>query len=437
MMAILSYYKGTKKFGHYFKKRLEFLQNSSLQERERVTHRELDEFLRWLAFEHPYYDVNFADQLQQLPIMDKSIALANYEQIVSGSKYTQNHTSGTSGLPLRMLYSKEAWQGEYAIVWYYRGLRKVRLKDPVATFAGHNVTRISAKKPPYWIYDPYLNNLFFSSYHLSHSTLRAYVDQLNRFQPVFIHGYPSSIYLIARHIMMKGRKLKFIPRAIATSSETLLEYQAAAIKEAFQCPVDTFYGNTEGCGIAFTCINGVLHTQPWSSAIRIINNTGADAAPGEEGTLVATNFLNRVFPLVNYNTRDRVRVRENQDCSCGLGGILIDELQGRQEDYVITPEGRYIGRLDHLFKDASFIKNAQIEQKEAAELIIRIVKDAGYNLEVEKTIREEAINRVGKTIRLKFEYVDNIPMATSGKFPFVIQKLKNALTANVDLNTTG
>ena len=69
------------------------------------------------------------------------------------------------------------------------------------------------------------------------------------------------------------------------------------------------------------------------------------------------------MPFINYNTYDIAKLSKNQNCSCGQGGKIIDYILGRVEDYIITPEGRFVGRLDHLFKDAENVKKAQLEQK--------------------------------------------------------------------------
>jgi len=83
-----------------------------------------------------------------------------------------------------------------------------------------------------------------------------------------------------------------------------------------------------------------------------------------------------------------------------------------------------IGRLDHLFKDAKYVRNAQIEQDSRNSVIIRIERDEGYTSGVEKTIRKEAVSRLGDKMELNFEYVNEIEKQPNGKFKFVLQKMK-------------
>ncbi len=80
------------------------------------------------------------------------------------------------------------------------------------------------------------------------------------------------------------------------------------------------------------------------------------------GEVIATGFANRAMPLFRYRTGDVATLRKHAGCSCGRSRPIIEELDGRIEDYVVTPDGRRIGRMDHVFKDALLVKEAQILQ---------------------------------------------------------------------------
>jgi phenylacetate-CoA ligase len=148
--------------------------------------------------------------------------------------------------------------------------------------------------------------------------------------------------------------------------------------------------------------------------------------------VVCTGFGNYATPLIRYDVGD-VAVQSRQAvCQCGRGGTLIDRIVGRTEDYVLTPDGRLVGRLDHLFKDAVRVKHAQIVQTEIDEVIIRIVKDHAYTMEDEQEILREARLRLGSSIDIRFEYVDEIPRTKNGKFRFIISNVKEtALKQNL------
>ena len=174
--------------------------------------------------------------------------------------------------------------------------------------------------------------------------------------------------------------------------------------------------------------------QPYHSHVRILRHNGTEAKKGEEGKIVATNFTNNIFPLINFDTKDIVRISEDQSCSCKKGGMVLDYISGRIDDYIVTPEGRFIGRLGHLFKNAKYVKNAQIQQDEVNSVTIRIVRKPGYNKKIEQNILHEATRRLGNKMEILFDYVDEIQKNKNGKFNFVVQNLQTNVTGKAEFH---
>jgi phenylacetate-CoA ligase len=130
-------------------------------------------------------------------------------------------------------------------------------------------------------------------------------------------------------------------------------------------------------------------------------------------------------PLIRYDVGDTVVVSKDQSCRCGSNGLLLDEISGRKEDYILTRDRRLVGRLDHLFKNARNVRLAQICQKDLGSITIRIVPELGFSNHDEDEIREEARLRLGSSMEVKFEMVSHIPRTKSGKFPFVISEISD------------
>jgi len=166
-----------------------------------------------------------------------------------------------------------------------------------------------------------------------------------------------------------------------------------------------------------------LHLKAEHSYIEILNNSNQPSKTGETGRIVSTNYNNYAFPLIRYEIGDTVTISKNQVSKCGRSGLLIDSIEGRVEDYILTPDGRFVGRLDHLFKDAVNVTEAQIFQAKLEEVVLRIVRGSGYSKEDEMFILKEARMRFGNSIKILFEYVDQIPRTSSGKFRFVISEI--------------
>ena len=82
----------------------------------------------------------------------------------------------------------------------------------------------------------------------------------------------------------------------------------------------------------------------------------------------------------------------------------------------MTPDGRLIGRLDHIFKKQVDILEAQIRQdsKEAVEILV--VPDEGYNEISEAKVTKEVRRRLGDEIHVDIRTVELIPRERNGKF---------------------
>ena len=424
--SVAAFVKHRQKYGKWFKDYFNFLTSSDLEIQERKSDEELEEFLKYMRKNNSFYSKIIPTDLDlnETPVIDKNIVLKNYNLIKMQSPFKTGKTSGTSGQPIEVPYARSVYQKEYAFWWYHRTFGDVKIGDRIATVAGHNVTSASRDEPPFWIYNSSESQTIFSSYHLSLKNIPRYVKKLNGFKPELIHGYPSSIYLLAKFILENNIQMQFRPKMIVTSSEATFDFQRYTIEEAFKSKVYIWYGNIELCGHITECSFGKLHVQPYHSLVRIIKDDGRDAGINEMGSLVATNFSNYAFPLINYDTNDTVKISNEQNCPCEKGGKIIESIVGRTEDFIVTPEGRVVVRLGHLFKDAKYVRNAQIEQNCPHQILLRIEPEKRYSNAIEKIILKEARSRSGSSIEINFEYVKEIKKEKNGKFRFIVQRMK-------------
>ena len=84
--------------------------------------------------------------------------------------------------------------------------------------------------------------------------------------------------------------------------------------------------------------------------------------------------------------------------------------------------------MDHVFKGAVRVREAQILQQEPGRIRFRIVRASGYSGGDERRLREEAARRLGNEVAVEFEYVDEIPKTGGGKLRFVINEMKSSRT---------
>jgi len=345
------------------------------------------------------------ENISKLPLLSKDDLRNNLKKVYSSKlksiKHRWSHTSGTTGKALVFPLSNDCFQKEYAFraMHYLWGNINLHGKDKVAFCSGHPVAHPDRNKPPFWIYDYSNNWLFLSSYHMTEDNLKSYVLELDNFMPLMLGGYPSSIYLIAKAYKKYGKgKLPLI--SIYCSSETLLDFQRREIEDAFQAKVFNWYGTSEMCVNIVECEKGEMHLKYEHSYIEILDNSNKPCNPGEQGRVVCTAFANEAFPLIRYDIGDEVVISENQQSKCDKGGLLIDSILGRVEDYIITGDGRMVGRLDHIFKDSMNVKEAQIYQDKPGEIVLRIVKNNIFTKNDENALLNELFLRLGSNIKV-------------------------------------
>ena len=365
------------------------------------------------------------DQLSSLPLLSKQEVRRDTRRIISERLGELDarwiRTSGTTGTALRFPTSASCFQREHAFrVAHYgwAGLSFDR-RERVACVAGHPVAAADRASPPFWSHDHADRWLYMSSYHLSERNLPAYIRELERFQPVMLTGYPSSIHLLAQAWSRWGQR-RLPLRAVFTASETLLDHQRRAIEAAFGTKVFVWYGNAEMCANIVECEHGTLHGRLEHSYLEVVD---AEGKPAREGRLVCTGFGNDAFPLIRYDIGDIVGRSRAVACPCGRPGELFERVVGRTEDYVRTPDGRYIGCLDHIFRNAANVHEAQVVQRELDVLTLRIVRSPAYGAADERALETAARVRLGPFIAVRFEYVDALERTRSGKFQFVVSAL--------------
>jgi phenylacetate-CoA ligase len=322
-------------------------------------------------------------------------------------------TSGTTGSALPLWYTREALAEEFATFWRGRRAAGADLYDPNLTFNGQTIVPFEQARPPFWRTNHWGRQTLFSLYHGTPANLRHYVDAIHRTPAVYAQGYPSAMHLVARAMLEAERPLP--PgrlRACFTSSESLLAFQRETIERAFGARVRDRYGVSEFCVSMFECAQGRLHVDMEFGIVEVeVEEEGED---WERGPLLVTGFANEATPLIRYRVGD-VGTRSKRPCPCGRAGDVFLDVDGRIEDYVMTPDGRLVGRLDHVFKEQLDVAEAQVLQETRDALEVLVVRRPGYDDASERALRKEFRTRLGDEIRIEIRYVESIPREKNGK----------------------
>jgi phenylacetate-CoA ligase len=371
------------------------------------------------------------EYLENWPILEKESLRSNPRAFVADDCNLKHllevHTSGTSGKPLTL------WRG-YATEIAYYALFEARFRrwygvsrhDRWAILGGQLVAPVERRRPPCWVWNWGLNQLYMSSYHLSPDLIPYYFDALTSYRITYLWGYSSSLYALALEAGRSRRRLPSLAVVIA-NAEPLFPYQRQAIARAFQCPVRETYGMAENVAAASECQAGRLHLWPEMGLVEVLE-AGRPVAPGNVGDLVCTGLLNMDMPLIRYRVGDRGALpRLEAPCPCGRGLPVLGRVEGRVDDILYTADGGRVGRLDPVFKVDFPIQEAQIIQETLTQIRVRYVPAPDYTTAAGDSIVKQLQARLG-TVQVILEPVQEIPREPNGKFRAVICALpaKNA-----------
>lgn len=378
-------------------------------------------------------DFRTADDLRRLPVLTRAEVAAAPERFVSPRRARAPgvrafSTSGTTGLPVRTLESRESFSRRWAYVARLRGWAGVpRPAHPRrAQFTGQVVVPGDHGRV-FWRHNLPGNALVLSSYHLSEATAPAYARALVRFGPDVMEGYPSALLALARLARAGGLALPR-PRAVITSAETLFPDHRAELRAAFGCAVHDQYAATEPACFWGECEHGTLHPSPEYGVSEIVDGRGEPVAPGQAGEVVATSFLNPVMPLLRYRLGDRAVRGPDAPCACGRHFPRVDRVLGRQDDVLYVAGRGWVGRLDPVFKGLDGLVEARVVQETLDHVSVQLAAPgAGPGLEAE--VLRRLRDRLGGAVHLRVERVERIPRGARGKLRLVESRVRHLYPA--------
>jgi phenylacetate-CoA ligase len=154
--------------------------------------------------------------------------------------------------------------------------------------------------------------------------------------------------------------------------------------------------------------------------LEILREDGSRCAEGEIGEMVATGLLNDAMPLVRYYLGDYAAWDVDRRCLCGNPSRVITNLQGRVDDYLLTADGRKIGRLSTALKRSPSVHSAQIVQDRPGHAYLLLRPSNGYQAEDARAIRDDIVERIGR-FALETVEVTDIPKTPQGKSALVVR----------------
>lgn len=360
------------------------------------------------------------EQIENWPVLTKDELRKNAAAFVADDcdrrMMFRESTSGTSGKPLELWWTRATVRGWSAIVEArVRRWHGVNRHEPWSILGGQPVVAGGATKPPYWVHNRPMKQLYLSANHISARNAPDYAAALEKQRATYLWGYSSSLAYLGEQIAQSG-EIPTTLKAVFTNAEPLYPWQRDAIQRGFGCAARETYGMAEIAMAGSECPHGSLHAWPEVGYPEVWDDeSDQPVAPGQSGRLICTTLLNADMPLVRYALGDRGRMRPTEwRCTCGRLLPGIAEIEGRTNDMLLTASGRRVFWLNPVLYGLPLLE-AQIVQQAIGEVIVRYVPAKGFTPATMDTISERLISRMGK-VNVRFEVVDRIPREANGKF---------------------
>lgn len=399
----------------------------SLDELKLESENKLKYFLDCATKDSEWYKPYQGFNLSGFPILEKKDLLSNLENIktIHENDGIVSLTGGTTGASMKVLYTKEDMQERFAILDHFRAKHGYSLGKKTAWFSGKNlITQKDIAKGRCAHYD-YKNKIrFYSTFMINSKSFEVYWRDLEKFQPEFIVGFPSSVCELCKIAKSKGLKLNHKVNIFFPTAETVLDEHRILISEILGCKLVDQYASSEGAPFILECEYGGLHIHPLTGIFEVVDE---NLQPAHSGEMLVTSFTTHGTPLIRYRIGDSITLADSlTKCVCGSIFPLVERIEGRTNDYILSPtHGKVnLGNISNSTKDTKGIVCFQLIQNNINAIEVKLVVNKEYDSKQESNFIAALRERVGDSIQLSINYMDDIPKEKSGKFRIVKNNLK-------------
>jgi phenylacetate-CoA ligase len=366
------------------------------------------------------------DELARLPTTTKTDIRANtatmIDPTVRGGLHAYN-TGGSSGDPLIFQIDRTRQAADQAARARSRrwfgidvGQRELYLwGSPIELAAQDRLKRFR---------DHLTNHKLLNAFRMSPRRMSDYIDRIQRFDPVHVFGYPSSLALLARHARQSGRTLRTPSlQAVFTTGELCLDHDRKLIEREIGVPVADGYGSREAGFIAHQCPHGTYHVTMESVVTELLDERGRPVVGDEPGEVTVTHLDAFGMPFIRYQTGDLARWASHA-CPCGRGLQAIRDIQGRKTDMLRTADGGVAHALSviYVLRDEPAIRQFKVVQRPDLGLDVTVIADAAFDPPRQEKVRRMLQRRIGRGVAVRLILVDQIVPDPSGKHRYVVSQ---------------
>jgi O-antigen/teichoic acid export membrane protein/phenylacetate-coenzyme A ligase PaaK-like adenylate-forming protein len=344
-------------------------------------------------------DLSDTEAFRSLPVLERADVREQFERICTDEATPGNFqhavTGGTTNEPLRILRDKRMqhrtlnwrlhrWWGvepgdNQAVIWRETSFSRWRTLRHDALWWPTRILRMDANA-------------------IDRAAVTEFVAGWERIRPALLLGYVGAVIEVARAIERSGRKPP-PPKAVGTTAAPISLAQKRYLGDVFGAPVYDIYQCMEVPMLAGECpAREGLHVFADCRLVELLDDAGRPVGPGETGSVVVTDFRNRVFPFIRYRLGDRARWKQGA-CACGVTFPQLEPVRGRSTDSLRFPSGLVVsgdGILEIFDDSPDAVRLFQIWQTADYSLRLRCVPGKDPNA---AAVMQRGIERLRKFVR--------------------------------------
>ncbi|NCB92717.1 MAG: phenylacetate--CoA ligase family protein [Clostridia bacterium] len=395
---------------------------------ERRTHAILDYVKAHSAYykDHPEWK-----ELSDFPVFTKGDYIEHYDQILSDESEQQGKmyrlsTSGSTGTPFTVLCD---------------GDKMNRVNMNFISCMELNGFRMGMKRGEFraWIkgkntiskWRSFKNNLIMIDIsNMGDEAVEGICCEIEKKKIQVLVCYSSALTALTKYLKKTGRSMdKWDVEMVFTMGEALPQATYDLVKELFGFSPVRSYGNNENGFIAIQLDEDPEYTMDlYNFYVETLKlDSDEPAGEGELGRIVVTDYYNRTFPLVRYDTGDTGKIRIYRDGKGRVHGKFV-EIYGRRGSMMYNCQGEPLSIhvfMNILLNFEGVIYQARCIQweKKRYELLLNADKEKLNIDEVLAAYRKY----LGEEAQIDVTYVDELPIQASGKFMVCENKCEELL----------
>ncbi len=367
----------------------------------------------------PYYkDYKGYKSLQDFPVMKKMAYNEHREEILAvpyrGKKLYKLSTSGSTGAPFMIVCD---------------GNKMDRINMNFLAVMELNGFRLGMKRAEFRVWIPgkntisrwksIKNNLIMIDIsNMGDARLGQICETIRKEHVQCLVCYGSALSALSDYIRRKKIDVKkWEVEMIFAMGEALSDQTCRDLKKSFGFTPVRSYGNNENGFIAVVIGEDDVYTVDlYNYYIELLKlDSDEPAGEGELGRIVVTDYYNRAFPMIRYDTGDTGIIRRYRG-GAGQKRAVFTEIYGRRGSLLFNTKGEPLSI--HVFMNVLLHLEGVVHQARCiqwGEKEYEVLLNADREKIDEKAVLDSYRHYLGEDAVIIATYVEEIPVEASGK----------------------